>query len=71
MELEVEATEHRVGSFLADILARVVEETGRHHCLRPIFIGQRRAIKNTPKFGPVGGRKPGGCNFLDVLAIIR
>ena len=27
MELEVEATEHRVGSFLADILARAVEET--------------------------------------------
>jgi hypothetical protein len=27
MELEVEAVEHRVGSFLADILARAVEET--------------------------------------------
>jgi hypothetical protein len=33
MELEVEAVEHRVGSFRADILARAIDETEQHRVI--------------------------------------
>ena len=36
MELEVEAVEHRVGSFLADILAQAVDEAD-HHKTAPVW----------------------------------